>query len=447
MHRNNKIDCDWHSTKYILEIMASIAVRRGLSAVSRKGRGFSTVLVATEEFPGLPSTTPETAKASTASVTKLSSGVTVVSEDAASTSTVTMTFPKAGSGSEQLGEQGAALINKCLAFNSGSGLSTVMILRSIENEGAIPFASVDRDSATLGYTVEPDNAEGLIPLLATDCTMEKWDVRDAKTLATYQAAEANKNAQEVLTESIYAAAFGAQSPMGRPLYSAGAGAYEIASFRTRGYGLDGAILAATGIKDHAAFCSNVEELLSEAPAGSSDAAVESAYIGGEARIAAPIGYAHVALAFGTDASIPLRNVLKHCFSIAGEGVSGFATKGLVGVYGGAATEGAGAIDSAITAALTSKLSADTITKAKTLAKAEALFGMDCGSKGLASTMTASVMESGSFSNATALAAEYDAITEKDVNGALAAALKTNPSVAAVGDIGVVPYQGTFATRF
>lgn len=360
-----------------------------------------------------------------------------------------MTFPKAGSGSEQLGEQGAALANKCLAFNSGSGLSTIMILRSIENEGAIPFASVDRYSATLGYTVEPANAEGLIPLLATDCTFEKWDVRDAKKLASYQVGEANKNAQEVLTESIYAAAYGAQSPMGRPLYSTGAGSYEIASFRTRGYGLNGAILTATGIKDHAAFCSSVQELLSEAPAGSADAAPSSTFIGGEARIAAPIGYAHVALAFATGASIPLRNVLKHCISLAGKagGVSGFAAKGLIGVYGGAATEGVGAIDAAMTGALTSKLSADTIKTAKALAKAEALFGMDCGSKSLAATMTASVMESGKFSTATALAAEYDAITEKDVNAAIAAALKTNPALAAVGDIGTVPYQGTFASRF
>jgi len=429
--------------------MASIAVRRGISALSRKGRQFSTVLVANEEFPGLPDTTPETANATSASVTKLSSGLTVVSEDASSTSTVTMTFPKGGSGSEQFDEQGAALINKCLAFNSGSGLSTVMILRSIENEGAIPFASVDRDFATVGYTVEPDNAQGLIPLLATDCTFEKWDVRDAKILAAYQAAQANKIAQEVLTEQIYAAAYGAQSPMGRPLYCTDAGAYEIASFRTRAYGLDGAILTATGIKDHATFCSNVEELFSEAPAGSSDAAAEFAYIGGEARIPAPIEYAHLAIAFGSDASTPLRNVLKHCFSIAGKegGVSGFATKGLVGVYGGAVGEGVGALDSAITEALTSKLTADTINKAKTAAKAEALFGMDCGSKGLAATMTASVMESGSFSNATALAAEYDVLSESDVNGAIAAALKSNPSLAAIGDISDVPYQGTFATRF
>jgi predicted Zn-dependent peptidase len=397
----------------------------------------------------LPNTSPETAKASSASVTKLSSGLTVVTEDAASTSTVTMTFPKAGSGSEGLGEQGAALINKCLAFNSGSGLSTIMIHRAIEYEGAIPFASVDRNAATLGYTVEPDNAVGLVPLLAIDCSFEKWDVRDAKSLASYQAAEANKSAQEILTEQIYAAAYGGQSPMGRPLFSAGAGTYEVASFRNRGYGLNGAILAATGIEDHASFCNAVEELMSEAPAGSADLAPAAAYYGGEARVAAPIGYAHVALSFSSSFSTPMRNILKQCLNLAGKesGVVGFETKGLVGVYAGAPSEGVGALESAMTNAFTAKLTTDTINRAKTLAKAEAVFGMDCGSKGLAATLTASIMEGGSPSNAASLAGEYDSITEKDVNDALSAMLKTDPSLAAVGDIGVLPYQGTFASRF
>jgi predicted Zn-dependent peptidase len=324
-----------------------------------------------------------------------------------------------------------------------------MINRSIEDEGAIPFASVDRDSATLGYTVEPDNAVGLVPLLATDCTFEKWDVRDAKKLAAYQVADSNTSAQTILSEQIYSAAYGAQSSMGRSLYSADAGAYEIASFRNRGYGMNGAILTATGIKDHSSFCSTVEEMLNEASAGSDDAAPPSTYMGGEARVAAPIGYAHVALAFGSSVSIPMRNVLKHCFRLNGKeaGVASFETKGLVGVYAGAPSEGVGALESAITEALTTKLSADTINKAKNLAKAEALFGMDCGSKGLAATMTASVMESGTFSTATALAETYDSISERDVNSALSAVLKTNPSLAAVGDIGVLPYQGTFASRF
>ena len=104
-----------------------------------------------------------------------------------------MTYPKAGSASESIDEAGAALINKCMAFQSGSGLSTTLVNRTIENEGATPFAKADRTGSTLGYTVERDNALGLVPLLALDCTYEKWDIRDAKKLAKFQVEEANKS--------------------------------------------------------------------------------------------------------------------------------------------------------------------------------------------------------------------------------------------------------------
>lgn len=398
----------------------------------------------------LPSTTPEQAKASKASITTLPNGLVVITEDAASTSTVTMTYPKGGSGSEGLGEQGAALINSCLAFNSGSGLSTIMIHRTIENEGAIPFASADRTKATVGYTVEPVNAVGLVPLLATDCTFEKWDVRDAQKLAGYRVSEANKSAQVVLTEQIFAAAYGPQSPMGRPFYNADAHTYEIASFRGRGYGLNGAILAATGIKDHTAFCTEVADMLSESPVGTGEAVAKAVYLGGEARISAPSAhFAHVALAFDASVSPAMRNVLKQFFSIAGAkaGVSGFATTGLVGVYAGAPSEAVGSLESAIIGTMTSKATAEAITKAVTLAKAEAMFALDCGSKGLAAAMTESVMELGTFTGSAAVAASYDSITESDVRAALATVLKTKPSLAAVGDITSLPYLGTFASVF
>jgi predicted Zn-dependent peptidase len=374
----------------------------------------------------------------------------VVTEDACTTSTVTMTYPKAGSGSEMIGETGAALVNKCLAFNSGSGLSTILINRTIENEGATPFATADRSGATLGYTVEPENAIGLVPLLALDCTFEKWDVRDAKALAGYQISEANKSVEIVLTEQIFSAAYGASSPMGRPFYCNDAGTYEIASFRSRGYGLSGAILAATGVKDHAAFCTEVDALTSEAPKGDGSAAPTATYLGGEARLSAPsTGYAHVALAFEAKASSAMRNVIKQCLSLVGKeaGVAAFETGGLVGVYAGAPSEGAGSIDAVLTETLTAKLTPEIIGKAKAMAKADATFALDCGSKGLAAAMTAAVLETGSFTDAATVAKSYDSITDKDVTAAFGAMLKTNPSLAAVGDIAVIPYQGTFASRF
>ena len=107
----------------------------------------------------------------------------MVTEDAASSTTVSITYPKAGSASETPSEQGVALVNKCLAFNSGSGLSTMMIMRNIEDDGGVPFADVGRFGATLGFTCPPENASRLVPLLATDCSFEKWDVRDARIQA------------------------------------------------------------------------------------------------------------------------------------------------------------------------------------------------------------------------------------------------------------------------
>jgi hypothetical protein len=57
------------------------------------------------------------------------------------------------------------------------------------------------------------------------------------------------------------------------------------------------------------------------------------------------------------------------------------------------------------------------------------------------------MELGTFTNAAAVASSYDSITDRDVASTLATALKTKPSLAAVGDITSLPYQGAFASAF
>jgi len=437
--------------------MMNVATQRVLRVATKKGGSgklFSSVstrlLDGTEEYPGLPNLTHTPKMASQASISTLPNGLIVVSEDACSTSTVTMTYPNAGSASEYLGEEGAALINKCLAFRSGSGLSTALINRTIENEGATPFAKADRTSATFGYTVEPNNALGLIPLLATDCTFEKWDVRDAKKLAKFQIDEANKSVEVVLTEQIYAAAYGASSSMGRPLYSAAASTGEVISFRNRGYGLNGVILTATGIQDHAAFCTEVDSLLAESPKSDTSPLPVASYLGGEARLSAPsIGYAHVALAFEVKDPSPIRRILKHCFGQIGKesGLSTFETGGMVGVYAFAPTEGVSTLETAITETLTTKLTSEVILKAKILAKAEATFDLDCGSIGLATALTAAVMETGTFTDAVTVAKLYDSISDMDVINSAGLMLKSNPSLAVVGDISNVPYQGTFASRF
>lgn len=338
-------------------------------------------------------------------------------------------------------------MNKCLNFKSGSGLSTLLINRTIEDEGGVLFTNVDRHHATVGYSVVPDRATGLIPLLATDCSYEKWDVRDAASVAQCETGVANESAQVILTESLYAAAFGPQSSAGRPLYTTGTPLDQVKEFRSRAYGINGAILTATGVQDHKAFCSQVENLVSDCPKGSADAISASTYTGGETRISSPFsGYAHVALGFQAPASSAVANVVKHLFSISGAeaGVSGFATTDILGVYAG--SDAPETLIDAMTGTLKASISADTLNRAKALAKAEAMFALDGGSKSLAASMTASVVEGATFSNSTDVASRYDAVSEADVKNAIATMIKSNLSLAAVGDINSVPYHATVANN-
>jgi hypothetical protein len=396
----------------------------------------------------LPSLSPQQGKASTGSVTGLANGLTIVTEDASSTTTIAITYPKAGSANEEIDEQGAAFLNKCMAFRSGSDMSSLFINRVIEDAGGTPFVYGDRSGLSLGFTVLPDMAVDLVGLLSTQCSFEKWDVREAQELAKYEAAQAYKSAQIVLTEALYAAAFGPQSPAGRPYYSPHVSIDAVKAFNARTMGLAGAYLVATGIKDHAAFCTDVSRELESAVVGEKVLPAQMEYLGGESRVSAPAsGYAHISMAFSAPQDPTLTGVIKHTFNILGleSGITGFSSAGLVGVYGGSA--GGDDVTDAMSKLLTASISPDTVKRAKNLAKAEALFAVDGGSQKLCQYMTESVLSTCKYSGPGDIAKTFDAVTDGQVKEALSAMLKSNVSLAAVGDISHVPYHATVASRF
>ena len=65
----------------------------------------------------------------------------------------------------------------------------------MEDVGATLFSSAGRRGATIGFTALKENAAFVAPLLVTECSFEKWDVKEAQTLAGVEAAEATSNAQ------------------------------------------------------------------------------------------------------------------------------------------------------------------------------------------------------------------------------------------------------------
>jgi len=400
----------------------------------------------------IPATSPSTASASTASVTTLSNGLTVVSETGSSTSTISITYPNAGSSSEGPSESGAALANKFMSFKSGSGLSSAVILRNLENAGAAPFTNVDKNSATVGYTASKDQAIRMIPLLATTCDFEKWDVRDAQKYAKAASDDASSDLITVISDSIFAASFGAQSSLGKSLYNSTASTVGMQSFRQKNYALNGAVLAATGIDDHQSFVKAVEESLSESHVGNAPSpTTPCAFMGSETRIDAPsVGKAYVALAFNAPKVTPLLNIAQQCIELSaseGSSVSAYASSksGLVGLYA-SSTDGSGITDE-LCSIMTSVPSTDIINRAKSLAKTKALLSIDgSDSKSLAGIMTDSVIESGSFGYA-GVAASYDGVSVDQVQQLFKSLAGSTPALAAVGDLSSVPYHGSLVSRF
>lgn len=412
-------------------------------------RNFSAALLSPSyEFPELPFQPGIPSHVSDTSITTLPTGLKVVTENASMSSTVTLTFPLAGSQSEHLSEGGAALANKNLSFKSGSGLSTLLIVRNIENGGASPMTFANRYCGGVGFVCAPDQVNRIVPLLATKCSYEQWDLRDAIGLSGDTVDAAMTDVQTVLAEQIYAAAYGAQSSLGRSFHTKTARASTVISFRERSYISNGAVLAATGIADHDAFVKVVQDGFSDMPAGSDYVKAGATYMGGETRISASLGgYVHIALVFqGAEENTPLTNVMKHCLSLVAGEANAFCAPGLIGLYTAtSSSEAPAAIDSLCSMFLT-PLTDATISRAKNLAKAEAVFALDSGSTSLAKSMTDSVLESGSFS-LQGVSESYDAISSEAVTSAFKAMLASNLSLTTIGDIGTVPYHATVASKF
>ena len=65
----------------------------------------------------------------------------------------------------------------------------------MEDVGATLFASAGRRGATLGFTAAREHAAFVAPLLSTISSFEKWDVKEALSLADTEVQEASSNAQ------------------------------------------------------------------------------------------------------------------------------------------------------------------------------------------------------------------------------------------------------------
>lgn len=418
----------------------------------------SALLAMDYEFPGLPAVSPQPAKASSISVSTLENGMKVITENSNTLSSFSLTYPFAGSSSELITEYGAAYLNKHMNYKSGSGLSTIAINRTIEEDsGSGPYSMIDRYGVTMGCTspILPEKLYTILPLFATSCTFEKWDVRDAKEAAMKESAVAKESLQITLTEQLFASMYGPQTVMGRPIYGSSPSCTldALQSFRQRAYGVNTAILAVTGITDHTAFCTEVSHLLSESPIVTDPKPTSSSYLGGESRISIPsMGYAHVALAFdATGTSKVVSDVVIEYLTLCGmdQNITGLAATPngtVIGLYSGSESTTSSTMMDSIVSILKAVPSSEHVQRAKTLAKAKALLAYDnaTGSADMVQILASSVRNNTIYTSLNDVSTAYDSVSQQQVTSTIATMIKTNPSLAAVGDITYIPYHATIA---
>mmetsp|Transcript_40220 Transcript_40220/g.94559 ORF Transcript_40220/g.94559 Transcript_40220/m.94559 type:complete len:315 (+) Transcript_40220:677-1621(+) len=304
----------------------------------------------------------------------------------------------------------------------------------MEDLGITPIARAGRTSAIIGYSATPDVAADpdMLDTLASPCTFEAWDVRDAVKTAMIEREQAYSDPHLILSDKIHTAAFGEASSLGRSFYVDAVPSTEsLAAFRARAYGSSGAVLSATGVADHEAFVAAAEAAFGAVPAGGTGASPAATMVGGEQRVPAATAYAHLAMALQAPSDPVVAAVLQKCIGLSG--ASGFGSSELIGAYGYANGEDAASLVASLVTALQAAAGAP-IEAAKAAAKGDALLD-----GGLADSVVAGVAVDGAYDFA-AVAASYDAVTVETIKTAAEEALAGPLAVAAVGDVSSVAHH-------
>jgi len=314
-----------------------------------------------------------------------------------------------------------------------------------------------------------------------------WEVTEQAKAIEVELDELGNNHQVKLQELMHPAAYGATSPLGKPLFCPPRNLKAITPEVLHAYVSeqvtpDKMVVAAAGY-DHDSLVSLATNLFGGLPKGTPVATPPSVYEGGEQRLTADEELTHFAVAFKScgwkDGALVPTCVLNTMmgggasFSAGGPG-KGMYTRlyqnilnrhghvqaasvfnafynegGLFGVYGAAPAEGMGELTSAICDELKKMAGAISdveLSRAKNQLKSSLLMNLESRPV-LFEDIGRQVLTYGDRTPAEALVAQIEAVTAADLNSVAAAMLKSAPSVVVYGDTTAVPRYDLIAKQF
>ena len=398
-----------------------------------------------EEIGGVPFSAGTKSPASTAiEVSSLSNGVKVVTKSTGSASAAVAASVMAGS---RFGSDGQALLLKHMAFKGTTSRSDIRLARDVEEAGISVGSDVGREQLVLSASGDPGAvlSTGTTAVAETLRSLKTVDWNLAEIKAEYVAkALRSITPEQMLVEKIHAAAFGEESPLGQPLYTAdddGVSGAALEAYLARAVAAPGAvtIVGAGGIS-HADVVAQAEALFGGFAVGDGAPAARSPFVGGYAshKLASSTTQVAVAIPGGALGSkeYAAALVLKELLGAGGFNFA-YSDAGVVGIAGSAAPAAAGALVESFVATLTTPFADATVVDAKAAVKTKMLLALE--------DVTGAV---GALASAGAAAGDIEAVDAVTASSIRALTTKVaNPALATVGSATSVPAYNTLAKKF
>jgi processing peptidase subunit alpha len=290
---------------------AATATRAASASASVPARQASSlsVLRVDEEWPGIPALKPaHDLPVPETEMTTLSNGLRIASQETYGQSSCIGVLVDSGSRFENDANNGASHLLEHMAFKTTENRSHLRLVRDMEDAGANVGAATAREHVMYAVNVLREKTDTAVEVLADTLlrpTLADWELGEQKQVVGYEIADLQQQPQVILSELIHAAAYGDDTPMGRPLFCpqrnlGSINGADLTSFMNETYTADRMVLAGAGV-DHAELVRLGESFFGDHAGASGEVAKEKAvYRGGDSRLRGESDFTHVTIGFGVE---------------------------------------------------------------------------------------------------------------------------------------------------
>jgi len=238
-------------------------------------------------------------------VSRLASGLTVVTETMSRVATVSLgAYVAAGTRHERPVENGVSHFLEHMAFKGTHRRSAARIAEEIENVGGHLNAYTARERTAYYAKVLAEDAELATDIIADILQHSVFDAEEferERSVILQEIGQAHDTPDDLVFDRFQEAAYPGQ-PMGLPTLGTettirGMPREALVAFLRRHYAPERIVLAAAGAIEHDAFLDLVRSRFTDLPAGEAEPVLPARYTGGESREEDDLDQVHLVLGF------------------------------------------------------------------------------------------------------------------------------------------------------